>query len=118
MSIEDSYARNLRAQLAMNAETWQTLLRNGLKPDTELQLDFLFRSPDEKRAEGLKELLEEYDYEVEVSEGETSSEGEWLVSGKTIPTALSLEKLDQWVEWMVAAGKEYDSEFDGWGTSV
>lgn len=118
MTVEDSYARNLKEQLAMKAEAWQALLRNGLKPDTQLRLDFFFHSPDEKKAKGLKELLEEYDYEVSITEGEPISECNWQVSGRTVSTTLSLEIIDQWVKWMIAAGKEYDSEFDGWGTSV
>ena len=31
---------------------------------------------------------------------------------------ISPEILDQWVDWMVAAGLERDCEFDGWGTQV
>lgn len=118
MATEDSYIQNLRLQLAMNAETWKALLRNGLKPDTELQLDFYFYAPSEEKAQHLKDLLEEYDYEVEIGKVEADSESKWFVSGKTIPTTLSLEILDQWVEWMIAAGKEYNSVFDGWSTSV
>jgi hypothetical protein len=102
----------------MNAKTWQALMRNGLKPDTEVRLDFFFYSPSKEKAEDLKDLLEEYDYEAEINETELSSEGKLLVSGRTIPTNLSLEKLDQWVEWMISAGKEHDSVFDGWGASV
>jgi hypothetical protein len=32
--------------------------------------------------------------------------------------AVSLEILDQWVTWMVTAGKEHDCDFDGWGALV
>ena len=47
-----------------------------------------------------------------------NSAGLWVVSGRTQKTAVSKEILDQWVEWMVAAGFDHQCEFDGWGTSV
>jgi hypothetical protein len=42
----------------------------------------------------------------------------WRVEGNTQTTAVSLEILDQWVTWMVTAGKERGCDFDGWGTQI
>ena len=42
---------------------------------------------------------------------------DWEVTGTTQPTKVSLEILDEWVAWMVAAGFEHGGcRFDGWGT--
>ena len=38
--------------------------------------------------------------------------------GTTQKTKITLEILNQWVTWMVAAGVDHGCLFDGWGTSV
>ena len=41
------------------------------------------------------------------------------VRGSTQRTTISLDILDQWVEWMVAAGAEHGRcLFDGWGVQI
>jgi hypothetical protein len=41
------------------------------------------------------------------------------VNGTTRNTQVSLAILDQWVEWMVAAGEQIAGcEFDGWGAQA
>ena len=43
----------------------------------------------------------------------------WAVSGTTQETEVSLEILDDWVRWMVAAGEANGGcDFDGWGAQV
>lgn len=80
---------------------------------------FFYDAPGQAGAEALGEFLRrETDYDVDapgIEEG-VGSEERWSVTGSTQPTVVSLEVLDQWVGWMVAAGAENGGcEFDGWG---
>jgi hypothetical protein len=111
----------LAQQLAMNRATWSALVERGVGPETMLVLEFAFWAPGEQEARSLVLLLHgETDYEVSAPSSKTSglSRRSWEVTGKTRPTAVSLEILDQWVGWMVAAGSSKSCEFDGWGTVV
>ena len=105
----------LRQQLAMNRETWKKLQEHGVDETTELRLDFFYDGPGEAEANELAAFLRaETDYEVAVD----PEEG-WAVNGTTRATTISLEILDDWVRWMVAAGAEHGGcEFDGWGAQV
>jgi len=61
-------------------------------------------------------LLDRTDFDVRVEAGPTR--GRISVTGTTPPMRLSPERLDRWVEWMVAAGLTPDCEFEGWGTET
>jgi len=116
-NIEQVLAR----QLELNRGTWAALVDRGVDEETMLSLDFLFTSPGESEAQSLVEFLQrETDYEISVESVKKGrlSRRTWVVVGKTNPTAVSLDILDQWVGWMVAAGSAASCQFDGWGTSV
>ena len=108
--VQDVLAR----QLAMNAQTWEALQRYGVDESTELVLDFFYVAPSEHAAWELAAFLKaQTDYTIMVSTGP------YGVKGSTQPTAVSLEILDEWVDWMVSAGAEHgECEFDGWGAQV
>jgi len=118
MPAKDKYEAILAKQLAMNAGTWAQLESHGVKPDTELQLDFTYYAPSKEKAENLKCVLSEYEYSVVLKKTGVLPWSKWLISGRTAKTTLTREKLNQWVLWMVTAGKESDSEFDGWGAEL
>jgi len=114
----DPFQENLANQLEMNKKTFAKLVANGLTPETEVRLEFYYVAESELSATELSGLLSsETDYEVAVVPP-NESESTWLVTGNTNPTVLSLEILDQWVDWMVTAGKEHNCQFDGWGTEI
>ena len=114
------YRTLLSKQLEMNKVTWARLVAIG-RPLTALRLDFAFRAPNEAAARSLVALIsEQTDYEV-AAESESSRlfRRHWSVIGRTQTTGLSLEILNQWVDWMVTAGLQSDDcEFDGWGTEA
>jgi hypothetical protein len=113
------FKETLASQLAMNTETWKRLVAHGITPDTEIQLDFTYNSPTREQAEALQNFLNrETDYAVEVSSSGSLFRKKWWVHGTTQKTTVSLDILNQWVEWMVAAGQDHGCMFDGWGTSV
>ena len=113
------YRRVLAHQLAMNEQAWSALQAHGATPATPLRLEFAYRAPDERSAEGLRALLaEQTDYDVEVQSEGGLLRKRWSVVGSTQPTTASREVLDRWVDWMVTAGLEQGCEFDGWGTEV
>lgn len=112
------YERILEKQLAMNRQTWAALERRGATEDSELRLDFFFYAPNRKAAEQLYALLnEQTDYDVKLHSDGPFLRRKWRIEGTTQKTKISPAILDQWVLWMVTAGKESSCDFDGWGTS-
>ena len=63
-------------------------------------------------------IREQTDYDVRVESSRSFLRRKWRVEDTTQKTAVSPEILDQWVKWMVVAGRERVCDFDGWGTSV
>jgi hypothetical protein len=112
---ESRYQAMLEHQCAMNKVTRERLQAHGVTNDSELRLDFFYVAPNDTAAKSLKALLEDQtDYDVVAK----SSDDSWSVTGRTQPTTISPEILDQWVDWMITAGLEHQCEFDGWGTEV
>lgn len=121
MKNEEAARQALAQQLAMNQRSWQALQEHGVTEDSELRLDFFYVAPGEREAEELREFLQretDYDVRVDSSGGGFTRKKSWTVSGTTQPAQVSLDILDQWVGWMVAAGFERDCEFDGWGAEA
>jgi hypothetical protein len=107
----------LERQLAMNVQTWNALRGHGVTEETYLKLDFSYDAPTRAAADELAKLLrEETDYDVADPRPSGSS---FVLTGTTQETKVSLDILNQWVDWMYAAGRQCDScEFDGWGAQV
>jgi hypothetical protein len=115
----DRYDEILAKQLIMNRQTWVALQGHGVTAQSQLQLEFSYDAPSRPAAEALVSLVKDQtDYEVRVKAGGNFLRRKWRVEGATQSTAVSLEILDQWVTWMVTAGKEHDCDFDGWGALV
>ena len=113
------YEEIVAKQLAMNRETWAVLQRHGVNEESRLRLDFSYNAPNREAAEKLRALLKEQtDYDAAVASSGSFLRRKWRVEGTTKGTAVSPAILDQWVTWMVIAGKERSCDFDGWGTSV
>jgi hypothetical protein len=113
------YEDILAKQLAMNRPTWAALLKHGVTENRQLRLDFSYNARSHEAADKLCALLRaQTDYEVKVESDSSFLRRKWRVEGKTQNTAVSSAILEQWVTWMVSAGKEHSCEFDGWGTSV
>jgi hypothetical protein len=113
------YEQLLATQLVMNRRTWAELERHGITEESELHLDFSYDAPSHEAAEGLRAFLhEQTDYDVRVESGRFLWRRRWRVEGTTQKTKVSHPILDEWVMWMVTAGKECSCLFDGWGTPV
>ncbi len=111
--------RILAKQLLMNEQTWRTLQGHGVTDATKLRLDFSYVAPDRASAELLKAVLaEQTDYDITVQSTRGMLRTRWTVEGRTQPTTVSAQILDQWVDWMVTAGLHQNCEFDGWGTQL
>jgi hypothetical protein len=102
----------LALYLGINAQTWMALRGRGVDEETEVRLGFAYKAADRAAADELLWFLQrETDYDVRAD-----ANG---VTGSTQPTTVSLEILDQWVEWMVRAGHENGRcKFDGWGAGT
>ena len=118
MPETDKFEDNINRQLYMNAATWKVLEEKGVTPEMELTLNFSYSVPSKGQAQSLKSMLEEYGYDVAVNSSGTLFKKTYTVDGVSRQSNLTQGKLDQWVEWMVLAGKESDATFDGWGTAV
>jgi hypothetical protein len=114
-----NYDELLARQLMMNRQTWTALQGHGATEQTDLRLDFSYNAANRESAEALAAFLrDETDYEIRLESGESLLRRKWRVEGTTQATKVSQAILDEWVTWMVIAGKEKACEFDGWGTSV
>jgi hypothetical protein len=122
MSTTPDWAATVLArQLAMNAQTWQALQERGVNAASMLTLEFFYRPSGQAESEQLATFLRtDTDYDVDVVSQKRGIFGNgFSVMGKTQPTAVSLEILNDWVTWMVTAGVEKGPcEFDGWGAQT
>jgi hypothetical protein len=122
MSTTPDWAETVLArQLAMNAQTWRVLQEQGVDAASMLTLEFFYRPSDQAEAEQLAAFLRaDTDYEVDVVSQNRGVFGKgFSVMGKTQPTGVSLETLNDWVRWMVIAGVDKGPcEFDGWGAQA
>ncbi|MEA2190308.1 MAG: hypothetical protein QOI73_429 [Solirubrobacteraceae bacterium] len=112
------YEQLLALALERNPGIWEDLRTSGMTDDSELRLAFLYVAPGEAEADDLAAFLRaETDYEVRPHsqrEGRVAGR-DWFVAGVTRPAALTLEIVDAWVEWMIAAGAAHGPcAFDGW----
>lgn len=116
------FERILELQLQMNREKLTELRGQGIEEDTTVRLEFFYLAPGESEAWALVAFLgEETDYDVRAFERREGMDENtpWLVVGMTQPTPLSLDLLDDWAEWMVAAGAvKGPCAFDGWGAQA
>ncbi len=112
------FVKILDLQLEKNVQTLQALHAEGVGEHTPARLDFVYLAPGEAEARSLVAFLrEETDYQVEAFERREDMDENtpWLVVGMTQPTALTLDLINAWTEWMVAAGAEQGpAAFDGW----
>jgi hypothetical protein len=117
------YEQLLEEQLRRNRVLWTGLREHGLGEKDELRLGFVYVAAGQAPAEHLVAYLrEETDYELSVRPrpGEAAqAEPEFVVIGTTQPARVSLELLDDWCEWMIAAGAaEGPCAFDGWAAQL
>jgi hypothetical protein len=116
------YEQLLDRQLRVNRDIWAQLEEHGIDDESRLRLGFLYAAPGEPEAKRLAEFLRaETDYEVDARARRAGlrPKAAWFVIGTTQPTAVSLPLLDEWVEWMIAAGAaEGPCAFDGWAAQL
>ena len=113
------YDELLEHHLQRNREIWADLREQGVDDGSELRLGFLYVAPDVAEADQLVAFLsEETDYDVR-SQSRPGGDDEWVVLGTTQPTPVTLELIDDWCEWMIAAGAtEGPCAFDGWAAQL
>jgi hypothetical protein len=119
--VPEWHARTLAEQREMTAQSWRVLEERGIH-EQRLRLEFYFDAPDGAAAETLATFLAaETDYELSMTpdEAEAKAGPGWLVGGRTGPTLVSREFLDQWVTSMVTEGAEHGRcVFAGWGATI
>jgi hypothetical protein len=103
---------NLERQLRMLPGTWHAFLANGVKPGTQLTLEYTYRAPTKHTAEALLRSLGNPPSRI------TQSGKIWTLQAQTAPLAVSHDTLRAWVELMVDAGCAHQCEFDGFGAQM
>jgi hypothetical protein len=113
---EDRLVRAVNVQLIKNMVAWEALQEQGAGYAPELRLTFVYVAPDEARAAQLAAFLQgETDYELHVRRRGRVGGRRWFVAGATQAAPVSLETINAWTEWMIAAGAEHGPcTFDGW----
>jgi hypothetical protein len=114
----------LDQHLERNREIWAELTEQGIGEDSALRLGFLYIAPGVAEADQLVAFLsQETDYDVKArsrpGEDPDEPEPEWVVIGTTQPTPVSPDLIDDWCEWMIAAGAaEGPCAFESWAAQV
>jgi Regulator of ribonuclease activity B len=118
--IDDKRAqRIINRQLAMAVVTLGAMRQAGLMPDREIQLDFNFDAPNEEAAKALAAELASKDcHSLSIERLGRFFSRKHVVRGKTAPTVVTPETLEQWIRWMVVQGLEHNCEFDGFGAEI
>ncbi len=112
-----AFEKNLANQLAMSPQTLEQLAGLGVRPGTELKLEFFFYTNTEEKADALAALLAEKSYEVEYG-ASASDKKLQVITGWSVPLAMDATNILRWTEEMTRLGFQSDCEFDGWGTHV
>ena len=113
----------LDQHLSRNRDIWAGLREHGLEDGTALRLGFVYVAPGVAEADQLVAFLhEETDYEATSRQrpgDDVRDEPDWVVIGTTQPTPVTLDLLDDWCEWMIAAGAtKGPCAFDGWAAQL
>jgi len=105
----------LQQQLVRTRATWARLNEHGITNGSQVQLDFFYAARTNASARQLKQFLEqETDYHMLV----TADRDDWILRGHTQRAPLTLDMIEQWVDWTVTAGLQFDCVFDGWGAEA
>jgi hypothetical protein len=108
----------LALALERNPGMWAQLRERGMTDDSPLRLAFLYVAPGETEAGELVAFLRAetvYEVRAHVQREGRLAKREWFVAGVTQPAVVTLETVDAWVEWMIAAGVAHGPcAFDGW----
>ena len=118
--IDEKRAQGIiNKQLAMAIVTLGAMREAGLMPDRKIQLDFNFDAPNEEAAKALVADLATKDcHSLSIERLGRFFSRKRVVRGKTSPTQVTPEILEQWIPRMVLQGLEHDSEFDGFGAAI
>jgi hypothetical protein len=125
--MSEWYEQLLEEQLSRNRDIWARLREHGLGDEAPLRLGFVYVCAGEAAAQRVVAFLrEETDYEVQARPrpGDAQPDAQpaatdWVVIGTTQPAPVSLDVLDDWCEWMIAAGAtEGPCAFDGWAAQL
>ncbi len=119
------YDQLLELQLRRNRDLWAGL-QERVGDGDELRLGFIYLAPGAEEAQSLVEFLRaQTDYDADVRSRQDgdgdgdAAETSWFVMGTTQPAPLTIDLLDEWVEWMIAAGAaEGPAAFDGWAAQL
>ena len=109
--------RAVNVQLLENIRIWGELQqREGFGDETELAMTFAYLAASQAAAERLHGFLgARTDYELFVRSRGRIGKRQWFLAGVTRPESVSFDTINQWTEWMIAAGAEHGpAAFDGW----
>ena len=113
---EGAYAQNRARQLAMTPQTVAQLRKYDVTDQTLLKLEYFFYTDTREKAVALTQKLAELGYTG--SHGHAAdSRTPLVVTGWTVRMKMDDQTVLDWTGRMCDLGREYDCEFDGWGTN-
>ncbi len=114
----DQFAKLLATHRSLTEDTWSLLADRGVDSQTNLVLDFRYDAPSRSKAQGLTAALVELSEQVKLVKSGTLFRPIWTVTGVNAPRTFDQQSLIGWVEMMCLLGRQFESHFDGFGTSV
>ncbi len=113
---ESNFKKNRDNQILMTPQTLDQLRNLGINEEDELKLEFFFYTNHIDKAKLLADEIKKMSYSVQY-EVSASDKNLFLISGLTTKLKMSEVVVSQWTKIMCELGFQFDSEFDGWGTS-
>ncbi len=115
LSVSD-YETNVSKQVEMAPLTMEKLREHGVRPESQLRLEYFFYTDSVAKAVALERALLDLGYSSELDLS-GSDDGSYIVTGWTTKMPMDDDTVVDWVRSMCEVGYGVDAEFDGWGTN-
>jgi hypothetical protein len=113
---DEAHARNRSRQLTMTPQTVAQLRNFGVTDESQLKLEYFFYTNTKEKAAALAQKLAALGY-VGNYDHAVANQTEFVVNGWTSPLKMDDQTVLDWTAGMCDLGREYDCDFDGWGTN-
>jgi len=110
---QDNFVDNFGKEMVSAEDVYNNMVKNGLKDNCLVTMDFTFISDKKESLTKLSEFLKSH-YPYAVQEVQ-KSEDLWEISGETNEIPVSSDNLLYWALDMYKRGFEFDAKLDGYG---
>ena len=107
---------NVSKQVEMAPLTMEKLREHGVRPESQLRLEYFFYTDSVAKAVELERALLDLGYSSELDLS-ASDDGTYIVTGWTPKMPMDDGTVVDWIRSMCEVGYGGDANFDGWGTN-